>query len=152
MGSGKSTISSELSKALPDYVLVDRAYFKDTMLTNIKKQNRELAITLSKEIMFFISKKLLGEGYNIILTEIRISKVKEMFGEKYPIHSFYLECSLEECQRRDAQRQNKYDRPERVKEMHEKHAHSDKEDIIIDTEKNSVKDCVGLILKQIEKK
>lgn len=149
MASGKSTISSKLSKELTNYVLVDRAYFKDNMFKEIKKSNRELAVSLSKEVMFFIAKKLLDENYNVILTEIRSSKVKEVFGNEFSIHSFYLKCSLEECQRRDLKRQNKVIRPEVVEKMHKKHGFFDEEDVVIDTEKNSVEECLKLILNRL---
>ena len=89
---------------LPKYVLVDRAYLKDTMLKNVKLENPELAKKLSLYAMILISKELLKEGYNLILQEIRIDAVKKRLGKKHDYSSFYLKCSIKEAKKK---RQNK---------------------------------------------
>ena len=143
MASGKSTISSKLEKKLKNYVLVDRAYLKDTVLSKVKARERELALKLSKDAMFFIAKRLMKRKYNIILQEIRVPSVKKYLKKeikeyKYRIKSVHLYCSLEESKRRDSIRQKRYIRPKLVEDLHRKYASSDPEDFIINTEKNSI--------------
>jgi len=151
MGSGKSTVVSKLTKELPKYILVDRAYLKDIMLKNVKLENPELSKKLSLYAMVLISKGLLKEGYNLILQEIRIDAAKKRLGKKHDYYSFYLKCSIKEAKKRDRIRQKKYVRPKVVEEMYRRHAYPDKEDIIIDTEKNSLKETVKIILDSINK-
>jgi adenylylsulfate kinase-like enzyme len=149
MGSGKSTIISKLKEKLPDFVVVDRAYIKDTMLKNLKKKDPEFVKKLSADAMFFMAKRLLKKGYNLILQEIREPAVKKNLGESHDIKSFYLHCTVEEAKKRDAQRQNKQ-RPGTVELMHSRHAYSDKNDVQIDTEKKSVDETVKIILKSFD--
>ena len=66
MASGKSTISSELNKKLKNFILIDRAYLKDTMLREVKAKNPELAKQTSKEAMYLIAKKLMKHKYLLI--------------------------------------------------------------------------------------
>ncbi|MBT3304433.1 AAA family ATPase [Candidatus Woesearchaeota archaeon] len=151
MGSGKSTIVSKLKDKLPNYVLVDRAYIKDVMLKNIKTKNSNLAKELSKEAVFLIAKGLLKHNINIILQELRAPTVKKRVDKKHRIISFYLHCTLTEAKKRDRIRQKKYIRPKLVEEMHNKHAYPDKEDIEINTEKNSIIKTINLIINKIKK-
>jgi adenylylsulfate kinase-like enzyme len=149
MGCGKSTIVSKLVKKLPNYILVDKAYLKDTMLKKVKLKNPELAKKLSDDAVYSIAKRLLDEGFNIILQETRAPTAKKRLGTKHKIKSFYLHCTLEEAKKRDTIRQSKHVRPGVVEKMHLRHAYADKEDIIIDTEKNSVSKTVKIILDSL---
>jgi len=150
MGSGKSTIVSELAKKLPNYILVDRAYIKDKMLKDVKKENRDIVKKLSADAMFLIARGLLKKGYSIILQEIRLPVVKKRLDNKYNMKSFYLHCTLKEAKERDLIRQNKYVRPEIIEQMHIRNAHQDEGDIEIDTEKNSITETVNKILKNLK--
>lgn len=152
MCSGKSTITTELQKRLPKYILVDRAYIKDRMLGNLKKENRQLALNLSKKAMFLIAEGLIENGYDILLQEIRLPSVKKHLGDKlknYKVKSFYLKCSVKTAKKRDLERQDKHVRPETVEEMHRKHAESDDGDVVIDTEIMDLKAAVKDILKNL---
>ena len=151
MASGKSTISSKLLEMLPNYVLIDRAYLKDTMLRRVKAKDPDLAKKLSAKAMFLIARILLKQGYNVILQEIRMPVVKKRLGTKYKKTSFYLYCSLDEAKKRDLKRQSRFVRPHLVEKMHEKHAYADKGDIEINTQKNSIFKTVEIILKHIKK-
>jgi len=149
MGSGKSTIVSKLTNKLPNYILVDRAYIKDTMLERVKEKYPNLAKKLSADAMFLIARRLLKKGFNIILQEIRLPAVKKKLGNEHKIISFYLHCNVDEAKKRDAIRQSKHIRPKVIEEMHLKYAYSDKGDIDIDTKKNSITKTVNLILNAI---
>lgn len=148
MGSGKSTVVAELKKRLPGYVVVDRAYIKDTMLHDVKKKDPEFVRKLSADAMFFMARRLLKKGYNLILQEIREPSVRNKLGESHDIKSFYLHCSVNEAKKRDSARQGKH-RPGMVELMHQKHSYADKADVKIDTEKNSVKKTVETIMDNL---
>jgi len=149
MGGGKSTITSELIKKLPDYVLVDKAYIKDTMLKKVKKDDADFARKLSRDATYMIAKELIAKGYNLILQETRAPSVKKYLGEDNEIKSFYLHCSLETAKKRDLERQNRHVRPEIVEEMYNKHGYADEEDISINTEQKSIYETVDFILEKI---
>ncbi len=149
MGSGKSTIVLGLVKKLPDFVLVDRAYIKDTMLKKVKAKDSKFAKKLSADAVFLIAKELLAKGYNIILQETRATAVIKALGKNNEIKSFYLYCSLREAKKRDRIRQKKHIRPKVVEQMHLKHAYADEEDISINTEKNSKSQVIKIILDSL---
>ena len=75
MAAGKSTTTKELMKKLKDYTLVDRAYLKDEMLRRVKKKDKTLAKKISQDAMFLIVRKLMNHKYNILLQEVRITKL-----------------------------------------------------------------------------
>ena len=152
MASGKSTVTNELDKLLNNYHFVDRAHIKNVMLR--KLDDRELAKEVSKKATFLIMGWLMKKKENILLQEMRAPQIKKHFKKEikkhnYRIKSFYLECCLKTAQKRDIKRQKKYVRPDVVAEMYQKHAYSDKEDIVINTENNSLKEVVWKIVKSL---
>jgi adenylylsulfate kinase-like enzyme len=66
----------------------------------------------------------------------------------YEFYSFYLQCSLPVAVERDKLRDKKTGTIEHITLIHDKVKPS-KEDVIIDTEKNSVEECLKLILKEV---
>jgi adenylylsulfate kinase-like enzyme len=153
MASGKSTITNKLNEILKDYTFVDRAYIKDIMLGKLRKKNPDLARKISKDAMFTIMKDLMKNKQNILLQEIRLPSVKKHLKKElknYKIISFYLDCSLKTALKRDTTRQTKYKRPLTVEEMHKNHAYEDDGDIIINTEKNTIKQTIDIILKNTQ--
>jgi len=155
MAAGKSTITSQLEKELDDFLFVDRAYIKNVMLSKLK--DRELAKELSKKTVYLIMKGLMQQRKNIMLQEQRAPSVKKKLEKdikkyRYRVISFYLQCSVETAKKRDVKRQKRYVRPRRVELMHEKHGYADPGDILIDTEKNSIKQTVNIIKTYMRKK
>lgn len=153
MASGKSTVTIKLDNVLKDYHFVDRAYIKNVMLK--KLDDRELAKELSKKATFLIIKGLIEKKNNILLQEMRAPQIKKQFRKEikkygYIVKSFYLECCLETAQKRDVKRQKRFIRPDVVEEMHKKHAYADKEDVVINTEKCSIKETVKKIMKELK--
>ena len=153
MASGKSTISNKLNEKLKNYTFVDRAYIKDIILGKLREKNPDLARKISKETTFYIMKHLMKNKQNILVQELKSKSIKKHLKNElkgYKIISIYLDCSLKTAQKRDKTRKTKYKRPLTVKEMHKKHAYADKGDIIISTEKNTIKQTINIILKEIK--
>jgi len=147
IATGKSTISKLLLENLNDYVFVDKEYFK-YMLKKIGKEN---AKKISTDTSLFIIKELMKLNKNIITQEMSmktIFKKLKNYSNNYEIISFYLQCSLSTTIKRDKIRDKKSGNIEHIKRIYEKVKPS-KEDIIIDTENNSINNCVIDILKHI---
>jgi len=148
MAGGKSTIFESLKEKLPNYVFIDRAYFKDNILKGVKKENPALAKQISKETVYNIARPLMKEGYNLVMPEIVKNSAEKFLKDElknYEINSYFLTCSLEEAKKRDRKRQNHSIRDDVV----EKNYNSQKPnegDIIINTEEKSIEEVLEIIL------
>lgn len=138
MCAGKTTIVSELRKALPQALCFDRPTIKDDMLYALKKQDEKRASKIANEAVFFLCQKTMIGGQDIILQEFRRKYIQEHLEEEiekysYKVISFYLDISLDIALKRAAQRGR--DSPESVKKNHAFHARVDAHDNIINTNK-----------------
>ncbi len=154
MASGKSTVCSHLYNKLKDYVFVDKAYIKDTMLKRLKKTDREKAKEIANKVTIYMLKQVIPLQKNILLQEMRYCTIEKRLGDllkknNYRIVSFYLECSIEEAKKRDLVRINGQSRSGLIDEMHSKHGFSDPQDIVINTEKNNIEQTVEIILEKL---
>ena len=153
IASGKSTLCSALIEKLNDFVFVDRAYIKETMLRRVKKNDKPLARKLSKKAVYVIVKGLMKDRYNLLLQEFSLGSLKKHLAgyiEKYgyEVHGFYLACSLEEAKKRDFERKG-FERPEAVENIHNEHEEFGKEGVIIDTEKCNLEQTLKIVYKEI---
>jgi adenylylsulfate kinase-like enzyme len=142
---GKSTISNLLLEKLKVFAFVDRAHMKDML----KRIGKPIAKKISDDASIFIIKELMIEKKNILIQEMGIEKIQSALKElskDYEFYSFYLQCRLPVAIERDKLRDKKTGTIEQIKLIHDK-AKPSKQDIIIDTEKNSVEECLNLILK-----
>jgi|SRR3989344_156001 len=156
MASGKSTITKALEKRLKlrKFVFIDRAYIKDIMLHHVRIEKVKLARSLSKSAVFSLVKELMPYKYNVLLQEERAPSIKKHLGKyikkyNYRIKSFYFQCSLKTAQKRNLNRNKSPVSFSFLKQMHEEHGYADKEDIIIDTEKNNISKTIKLILNEL---
>ena len=146
---GKSTISTLLVEKLTDFGFVDRAYIKNML----KRIGKPIAKRISDDASIFIIKELMIIKKNIFVQELGIEKIQSALidvCQDYEFYSFYLQCSLPVAIERDNIRDKKTGTIEQIRLMHE-HIRPSKQDTIIDTEKNSVQECVNLILSKIGK-
>ena len=155
MAVGKSTICSHLYNKLKDYVFVDKAYIKDTMLKRLKKTDREKAKEIANKVTVYMLEQVIPLQKHILLQEMRYFTIQKHVGDllkknNYRVVSFYLECSVEEAKKRDFVRINGQSRPGLIEEMHAKHGFKDPQDIVINTEENDVEQTVSLILREIK--
>ena len=102
----------------------------------------------SQKAVYLIMKGIMEHKKNILLQEQRAPSIKKHLKKcvkkhGYKILSFYLECSTATAKKRDLIHQKRHIRPEIVEEMHKKYAYPDKEDIIINTEKYSIKEVIS---------
>ena len=148
MASGKSTVCKILDEKLQDFLFLDRAYVKNTMLK--KMSNKELARKISKTAVYAMMQELMSEKYNLLLQEQSTLSVQKEFAEfiekyNYKVVSIFLTCDVETAIKRDWKRGRKT-RVNLVKEMHRLHGKADKEDIIIKTDKHRLEETVHMIL------
>ena len=159
MCAGKTTICKALSERLKDYIHVDRAYLKNTMLKPLWLHDRQLARYLSKKATIDIIQGLMPHGYNIIVQELRLTQIEKHFGRlikkhNYRVKGFYLECSVEEAIKRDIVRKTRVTTNHRaplVRRLHKEYPGHDAGGIVINTEKTTLPKTIALILKEIQK-
>jgi adenylylsulfate kinase-like enzyme len=150
MAAGKSTITAELRKRLPDYAYVDRPYIK----RGLKPLGRETAKKLSKAATYDIMREIMKLGRDMIVEELNPASTRKKLKHylrtyDYEIHSFYLRCSIPKAMTRDKYRSKKH-KPKLLRQIHEGYLEPDSLEQIIDTEKLSVRQAVNLILKSIK--
>ena len=151
MAVGKSTITEQLRKKLPNFVYVDRPYIK----RGLKPLGRELAKKLSKETSYDIIKKIMKLKEDIIVQEVNVISLKKKLKSylkkyKYKIYAFHLICSLKEAKKRENKRTKK-SRPRLLEKINKEFPLPSKSEIIINTEKLSVRQSVNFIIKKIKK-
>jgi len=150
MAVGKSTITEKLMKKLPNFAYVDRPYIK----RGLKPLGRELAKKLSKEASYDIIKQIMKLKKNIIVQEVNIVSLRKKLKSylkkyNYKIYAFHLTCSLKEAKKREKNRTKK-SRSRLLEKITKEFPPPSKFEIIIDTEKLSVRQAVDYIIKKIK--
>jgi RNase adaptor protein for sRNA GlmZ degradation len=157
---GKTTTSHELAKVLPGWILIDPWKIKE-MFEPLGLENREPLKKASKKAIIEIMKVVIRDiGINIIVQEttqkfIKKYLRKDIKSKDYKIYSFFLDVELKDAVKRDIQR----DKPTmhlgkgvKNEEEWKKRILPDREDFIINTSKNTIKQVRDIILKQINEK
>ncbi|GEM_PF-1133214 len=157
---GKTTISYELNRVLPGWIFIDVWKIKE-MFEPLGLKDRAPLKTISKKAMILIIKEVIKQiGINIIVQESSRSAInndlKNLLKEKnYKIYSFFLDVEDVDIIKRDRQREKptmNLERDIKKGKFRDKRVKPEKEDIIINTSKNSIKNVVNIILKEINEK
>lgn len=154
VGAGKSTLTEQLRKRLPTYSYVDRPFIK----RGLKPAGRKNALKLSKKASYFLIKELVKLKQDIIVQEVSSENLKAHFPtgffpkNKYTIVPFYIKCSVETSIKRDLDRPAKIVGEKGVRKIHEEYLSPLKTEIIIDTDKLSVKKAIKKMIGCIEQK
>lgn len=158
-GSGKTTIANALAEALRAKGMrrlqvidgdVIRGQFGDIFGYTYEERMK------CNQAVRVVVQYLLDNDISVILSQVAAyeemrRKVREQFGENYI--EIYIQCSYEECARRDVkgyykkQQQGQMDNLNGANDVYEIPEHSD---IIIDTEKENVSDAVARIMAYLE--
>lgn len=151
MAAGKSTVCRLLDEKLSDFLFLDRAHIKDTMLK--KATDRTLARKLSKDVIYQMMRELMPLKLNLLLQEHSVPSVTKWLGDlvekyNYQIVSIYLSCDVETAIKRDWKRCGKT-RVNLVKELH-LHSKPDKEDIQINTDTHRLEEVVHMIMHELK--
>lgn len=152
VGAGKSTLTAILRERLPTYSYVDRPYIK----RGLKPAGREQALKLSKEASYFLIEKLVSMKQDIIVQEVNPVSMKKHLGEKffkehrYKIIPFFISCSVEAGIKRDLERSAKTVGEEGVRKIHDEYVKPSPNEIVIDTEKMSVDECIAKMMSHIK--
>lgn len=142
--SGKSTLCKQLLKKLKGYAFVDRAYLKQ-MLKPCDKQDARLVANKTSQ---FMVEELMKLKKNILVQEQsrhNLKKVINKLGKSYTVHSFYLTCGLKTAIKRDRLQKKKSGHLFTIRENHQK-VKPEKKDILIDTGKKGINQCIKKIL------
>ncbi|MFO7711172.1 MAG: hypothetical protein R6V53_05400 [Candidatus Woesearchaeota archaeon] len=149
---GKTTISNELAKVLPDFVFVDIWKIKDMFEPlNIKdRSHNKIAKTATFHIMREAIKNI--GTLNFLIQESRQATVKRYLREyikkyDYKLYSFFLDVDLDIALKRNIEREKPTMPKKNFIEQTKKN--KDKEDILINTSNKSIKQVIDLILKEI---
>jgi len=158
---GKTTISYNLAKKLPDWVFIDIWRIKDIFEPLALKERKDI-IAISKKAIIMLTREVMKRmKRSIILQEAKTDFIKKHLGKdlnkyNYEIYSVYLTVPLKHASKRDIKRAKptigigKDWTEERWAEKIKKSIQ--REDIIIDTSKNTTKQVVDIILKKIKEK
>ena len=146
IASGKSTLSRALLKKLKGFAFVDRAYMK-RMLKPIGKPD---AKAITNKAVKLIVEELMKLGKDILVQEQSRTSLKTVinkYGKNYKIFSFFLKCDLKKSIKRAELREKTTTSKESITAMYER-IKPEPKDIILDTGKNSINECVNIIIKE----
>lgn len=157
-GAGKTTISYELAKVLPNFIFIDIWKIKE-MFEPLKLKNRKPQNQICKDTIYFIMKQTLKQdiSHNFILQESTRKAVKRYmknyFKKEDKIYSFFLDVDLETALKRNEERE-KDTMPKKhfIEQAKNNLPKPDKNDIVIDTSNKSKAQVINEILKIIEEK
>lgn len=157
-GAGKTTISFELAKVLPNFAFVDIWKIKEMFEPlNLKdRRHNKVAKSATYHIMREAIKKI--GAINFVLQESKQSTVKKYLKDylkkhNYKIYSFFLDVNLENALKRNkARKKDTMPKKHFIDQSKEGLKNLDKEDILIDTSDKSLKQVINAILKEIKEK
>ena len=157
-GAGKTTISYELAKVLPDFAFVDIWKIKEMFEPlNLKdRRHNQVAKSATYHIMREAIKKI--GAINFVIQESRQSTVKKYLKnylkkDNYKIYSFFLDVDLESALKRNVEREKStMVKKHFIEQAKEGLKNKDKEDILIGTSNKSIKQVIDFILKEIGEK
>ena len=150
-----------LAKKLPGCVVIDIWRIKD-IFESLDLEERKDIIAISKKAIIMLTREVIRRMQrNIILQEAKTDFIKKHLRKdlktyNYEIYSVYLTVPLKHASKRDIKRNKptmgigKDWTKERWNEKIKKSIQ--KEDIVIDTSKNTTKQVVDIILKKIKEK
>ena len=151
VGTGKSTLTEVLREKLPTHSYVDRPYIK----RGLKPAGKKEALRLSKEASYFLIRELVNMNQNIIVQEVNPESLRNKLGAEffeqhnYKLISFFISCSVDTAIRRDIERSAKTVGEEGVRKIHSEYVSPSPYEIIIDTDKMSVAECINEMLSHI---
>lgn len=165
--SGKTTISYNLAKKLPEWILVDIWRIKDMFVpigysNSLDKGEEKILHEISKKEIFKLARAIIKNTQrSIIIHDIPIPDVKKKLGKelrenKYEVFSFQLKVPFEEAIKRNKKREKpdlnffKIWTKERWDNKIQRKIK--KGDIVVDTFENNQEEVVKIILKAIGEK
>ncbi len=157
-GAGKTTISYELAKALPNFIFIDIWKIKE-MFEPLKLKNRKPSNKICKDTIYFIMKQTLKQNisHNFILQESTRKAVKKYMKsylkKEDKIYSFFLDVNLETALKRNKEREkNTMPKKHFIDQAKNNLPKPDKKDIIINTSHKFKTQIINEILKIIGEK
>lgn len=160
MAIGKSTLTTLIWRELKNWPFVDRPMIK----RGLKPAPNNIHKKLSKKATFELIKYLMKEENvnGILVAEMNAEHIvrdigKEMKEADYELLSFRLVCSVEEAERREIERQKNRGKDTHARLEHLRRIHAEQTppydfEVIVDTEKMSIKESFEFMMNEIKKK
>jgi gluconate kinase len=153
-GAGKSTISHELAKALPNYIFIDIWKIKE-MFEPLNSKDRKGQNEICKDAISFILKRAIKDKVTdkFMLQEIRNGAIRKALrnylNKEDKIYSFFLDVNLETALKRNIERE-KETMPEKYFKEQAKEGlkNKDNEDVLIDTSDKTIDQVLDIILNE----
>ncbi len=161
-GSGKSTIADALKERRPEFTVCRMDEMRKVVTPEPSYSDAERDL-LYRSIVF-LAKKMTESGHDVIIDATgNLRKWRELAREFIPgFIEVYLRCSITECRKREKRRRDTHDAPRSIYAKGEKgwpvpgvnapYEEPLKPEIVIDTERTSVKDAADIISGYLEKK
>jgi len=160
-GSGKSTVTDELKKDRPDFVILrmDEMRKMVTPEPNYTEAERDMVY----RALVYFAKKLTELGHSVIIDATgNLSRWRELARKHIPGYiEVYLKCSIERCMQRERQRSETRGAP---KDIYEKGAagwpvpgmtvpyeEPSNPEITADTEKVTLREIITMIEREISR-
>jgi adenylylsulfate kinase len=159
-GSGKSSIADSLKERLPDFVVLRMDELRKVVTPEPSYSDEERDIVY--RCLVFLAKELTDLGHSVIIDATgNLKKWRELARSLIPGYvEVYLECSIDECRRRELQRRETRGAPRDIYKKGEKgwpvpgvNAPYEKPvspEIVIDAERTSVEDGVDKVSDYIK--
>ena len=154
--SGKTTISTELSKIFPDMEVLDGDKLYDWLAPLDMSKKARMAQTLR---IAHITKMLIKHNISVCVSVVSSfeesrTKAKEIIDDDRYVLS-YIKCPLEICEKRDVKGLYKAARTENSKIIlsgfNDPYDVPNDPNLILDTDKNSISECVEKIKNYLVK-
>ncbi|MBA4349093.1 MAG: adenylyl-sulfate kinase [Thermodesulfovibrio sp.] len=159
-GSGKSTIADEIKKSYPDFVILRMDELRKIMTPEPSYSESERDMVYRSIV--YTAKILSGLGHNVIIDATgNLRRWRELARQLIPnFAEIYLKCPLEICSEREMSRKDTHGAP---KDIYKKgsagwpvpgvqvpYEEPPNPEIIIDTDKLSIKDALSIMQKFIK--
>lgn len=147
-GAGKSEISDQLKKDIPNLIHLDIDKFKHI----ISKDSSKVRSTIAHDVGTFFLKQLINNNFNVVVEEIfrenYYNRIIQILKETdYTIIKIFLTASKETLLKRDKNRAK--NKGKEIISKLEKQIKPLKEDLIIDTTHKTIEEIKSIIIKKI---
>lgn len=158
-GSGKSTVADGFKKIHPEFIILRMDELRKVVTPQPTYSDSEREIVY--RALVYLAKKLTELGHHVIIDATgNLRKWRELARELIPRYvELYLKCPLELCMKRETRRLKRYKAPKNIYKKGAKgwpvpgmvvpYEEPLNPEIVVDTDKTSLKDTIETIEKKI---
>jgi adenylylsulfate kinase len=160
-GSGKSTVAERVKKSLPHAIVLRMDAFRKIVTPDPSYSDQERDLLYRS--LVYLARVLYENGHSVIIdATANLRKWRDLAREIIPdFVEVYLQCSIEECRRREMERKNTHGAPKDIYKRaeegwpvpgvnvpYEEPLHPE---VTINTEKTSVEEAGNIIVAALKK-